>query len=327
MSIAVQSNIANGAQTVSSLSCAFNSPNTGGNTIIAIGFFGTDEDETTSLTIEDSQNNNYSVLHGPDSNSFRASIIWRATKIAGGSNTLTVTPVGFSPAEIFLVVLEYPAGVCDGAIDQFVSNFTSGTSLSTGLTNALAQSGELAIAYADCFTSNNTYTAGAGWAIEQQAEGDFASAVVLDSQPSGTSAIEGTVTASGAGATVLFCLLTIQNGSGGGTGILANYNVGDTLSSGDQATIKPANVDRGSVLHTTVYSGTLRNWNGRTGIVFADSTEGDASLPTQHSGEGPLVRVQLADVTYSPNQGDRVKFALVHTSAGDKVAKAVSQIS
>jgi len=50
-------------------------------------------------------------------------------------------------------------------------------------------------------------------------------------------------------------------------------------------------------------------------------------LPTQHSGEGPLVRVQLADVTYAPNQGDRVKFLLYRTSAGDKLAKAVSLIS
>ena len=43
--------------------------------------------------------------------------------------------------------------------------------------------------------------------------------------------------------------------------------------------------------------------------------------------EGPLVRVQLADVTYAPNQGDRVKFLLYRTSAGDKLAKAVSLIS
>ena len=51
------------------------------------------------------------------------------------------------------------------------------------------------------------------------------------------------------------------------------------------------------------------------------------ALPTQHAGEGPLVRVQVSDVTYSPNQGDRVKFLLYRTSVGDKLAKAVSLIS
>jgi hypothetical protein len=115
--------------------------------------------------------------------------------------------------------------------------------------------------------------------------------------------------------------------SSGGTGPLANYNVGDTISDGDIDSIAPPAVDNGHVAYSTVYSGTLRDWNGEVGIIFADPNQGDASLPTQHSGEGPLVRVQLADVTYAPTQGDRVKFLLYRTSAGDKLAKAVSLIS
>jgi hypothetical protein len=51
--------------------------------------------------------------------------------------------------------------------------------------------------------------------------------------------------------------------------------------------------------------------------------EQDNPLPTIKPGEGPLCRAENSDCTDTPSQGDRVRFVIVRTSAGDNTAKSV----
>jgi hypothetical protein len=159
--------------------------------------------------------------------------------------------------------------------------------------------------------------------------------------PAPTTGTFGNSPSSGAGISSVALLLTVGLASGhtgsdsglaytvtaSGTGPLAGNSVGDTLTGDQVNAIYPATYDRGHTSDGVVYSGTL-GWQGRVGIIRPNTGFGDSLFPLIRQGEDPAYcRALAADFTYTPNNGDRVKFIIVRTSAGDRLARAISLIS
>lgn len=109
--------------------------------------------------------------------------------------------------------------------------------------------------------------------------------------------------------------------------LLDPISVGSQISPAQKESIHPSTRDRGHQCDLVVYGATLQGWNGNVGNLVAVPASGDAAFPKIHTSEYPAVRAQLDDFTYSPvSNGDRVKFVIVRTSAGDKTARSVTKI-
>lgn len=100
---------------------------------------------------------------------------------------------------------------------------------------------------------------------------------------------------------------------------------GSSISPAVKESIHPSTVDHGHSCDLVVYSGTLADWNGRTGNIIANSGLGDAAFPKAQPGEYPAVRASAENFDYAPASGDRVRFVIIRDSAGDKIAKAVTR--
>lgn len=161
MSLSVQTK--SGSQSTSgNLAVTFSSNVAAGNTIIAIAM----DDTSGGLSISDSQGNSYTSLYGPNTGTHETSRAWKAT--AGSSGSLTVTVNAVNPFPV-LIIIEYPASLGIGAVDQSSTNSaSSGTALTSGTAVTTTQANELLIAYGGSESNGGTFTLGGSFAMESQ---------------------------------------------------------------------------------------------------------------------------------------------------------------
>jgi hypothetical protein len=267
---------------------------------------------------------------------------------AAGAETYTFNYTAISAASSFAFLAGIAAYEISGC--QSVANATASSSVGgpavgnvTATLSGLNEGadGNFIVAVGAFLTGSLTeaqgYGAGAGWTLDGSDAVSIGSdpvAILFESQlttgnPTGvfsgsadTDEFDGTVG-------MVAVLLTSAIGGGGsgtGTGPLASNNPGDTLTNSQVNAIFSASVDLGHTCDGIVYGGTLA-WEGEVGIIRPSTGLGDVLFPTIHAGESKThCRALAADFTYSPNDGNRVKFIVVRTSAGDRLAKAISTL-
>jgi hypothetical protein len=108
--------------------------------------------------------NSYSTAKGPSTGTEDTSQSWTAVATQTGSLTITVNSSQSFPV---LIIVEYPASLGIGAVDQTAfADSASGTALASGAVTT-TEASELLIGYGGSENGGSTLAAGAGFAFEE----------------------------------------------------------------------------------------------------------------------------------------------------------------
>lgn len=188
----------NSTGTASSLAKAFTSGNTATNSILVIAQW---KGSSTTMAIADSNLNTYSTLRGPDTNGADGGgarqQAWLATNIAGGANTVTITPSLSTSMMIIIIELSNISvlSALDGS--DWNDSVTTTTSLSSGNVTT-TQAVDILIGYGGTESQADTITPAAGWTqIENNSDGSNSQTIFAQYQVvTSTNTYSATATAS-----------------------------------------------------------------------------------------------------------------------------------
>lgn len=149
-----------GTSSQASLSKAFASNNVQGNSIVVVCAVG----NGTTATVTDSAGNTYTNAGNAAVSSTFSSQIFYATNIAGGANTVTVTPSASVSVALEIYELSGIITPSTGALDLAVTNTSSGgsTTASTAAMEPLAPN-EFVFMGIGVGTATSTLTVASGW--------------------------------------------------------------------------------------------------------------------------------------------------------------------
>lgn len=154
----------NSSASASSLAEAFTSGTVTGNAILIIAQW---DSTSTTMSVADTQLNTFATLQGPNTNGADGGTgssqqIWLATNIAGGADTITITPS--ANAKMMLVIVEISNLAVLSTLDQ--ENWNDSVvvtgSMSSGAVTT-TQAVELLIAYGGTESQAATITPAVGW--------------------------------------------------------------------------------------------------------------------------------------------------------------------
>jgi len=291
----VQSN-QNSSGSASSLTKAFTSGNVATNAILVIAqWSGT----SNTLSVADTNLNNYTTLRGPDNNGADGSggsrqQIFLATNIAAGANSVTITPS--SSTRMMMVIIEISNLSVLSTLDT--SNWNDSVSTVTSLSSGnvtTTQAVDLLIGYAGTQSQAAALTGEVGWTVlENTSDGTNTEALLVQSQvQTSTGTYDSTATASPAttyGMGIVALRAAISSTSPNAA--IATFTT-TSLANGATANGTVAMAKTCALLHVTVSQAARVRLYINSAARTADASRSNQTPPTPGTQHGVLVDLYL----------------------------------